>query len=71
MLTPQAIEDAVIEEVETHATEEPSPPEPIKTPLPLQSFLPQRAWTRSWISVCLGIPPYLLPYMKYQKPFTQ
>ena len=26
--------------------------------------LPLRAWAHTWVAVCLGIPPYLRPYIK-------
>ena len=45
-------------------TVEPSPPEPTG-PSPI---LPLKSWAHSWISVCLGVPPYLLPYIKSPLP---
>lgn len=30
----------------------------------LSTVIPLRIWTQAWVSVCLGIPPYLLSYIK-------
>jgi hypothetical protein len=54
---------------------QPEPSEPTETepqpnePTPESSVtpnvtLPLREWVHTWVSVCLGIPPYMLPYIK-------
>jgi hypothetical protein len=50
---------------EVTATEQTDPTEPAETP---NTTIPLCTWTRAWISVCLGIPPYLLPYIKSPPP---
>ncbi len=51
-------------------TESPKPSETAETPNDTVP-LPLHVFSQAWVSVCLGIPPYLLPYMKYQKPPLQ
>jgi hypothetical protein len=63
---------APVIEVQPEPTEpiDPQPTEPTPETMAPESTvtpnvtLPLRVFSQSWVSVCLGIPPYLLPYIK-------